>query len=296
MKRIAALLVLVLLVLGTSIAGRADDTPAPNDNFADSIEIPAVPAVTGLQGRTTVEPGEDTSCTNPEQPTGTAWYDWRAADATPMVAYMMLNTSICFLCSPTHDTVHVYQKVRSNLISIGCSLSVTFMPQPKGHYFFQVAGYFQLRLNRAPDDRPSFDNFADRMNLIIPPFHYEDRISDIDQATLEPDEPTACGHPLTSDWYTFRGDATRLLNVHVDNGPPVYIVVYVRAPDGSLQPVPRTCFQLAPDSFLEFPLTTAPGEQYFIQIGQNTSDEFFDHSKVFFSICDPYTPLTNCFF
>ncbi|MCA1832319.1 MAG: hypothetical protein ABR548_04710 [Actinomycetota bacterium] len=289
MKRLVALV--LLLVLGSTLVGRADGTPAPNDNRANAIEISAIPAATGYQGVTTVEGSEDTTCSGTN---GTAWYDYRAADATPLRAYFTYQGDCGFFCS-AGGTVNVFHKVRSQWVSVACGKDVTFTPEAAGHYFFQVTGFSIFRLNRAPDYRPFFDNFADRMNLVIPPFHYEEIFNDINSGTLEPGEPAACGTPASSFWYTFRGDTSRVIDLHVDNITPAYIVVYVRGIDGNLQAVPGTCKTLREQGFTDFPLSVAPGVQYYVQIGGNSHDFYFG-GNAYFSICEQYTPGQNCFF
>jgi hypothetical protein len=289
MRRILALFAL-LIFAGNSFAASADGGPAPNDNRASSIEIPAIPAVSGYQGFATIEPGEDTSCLGTES---SVWYDYRAPDATPLAAFMTDDECTHF-CGGGGGPVAVYQKIRSAYAPVGCGTSVTFTPEPKGHYFFQVGGASQFRLNAAPAAKPFPDNFADRMNLVIPPFHYGEINRAVLQASLEPGEPAACGHPLTSLWYTFKGDATRLVDVHLDNNAPAYIQVYVKTVDGTLQPVPGTCRNLGEFGFSDFALSVVPGEQYYIQLGSTEDAAGWWNAALLFTVCEQFIVGQAC--
>lgn len=248
--------------------------PPANDDLADAAKVWSLPAAsTALLPEATAEPGEDASCGGAKS----VWYSYRSPvartlSATTVDAFVGLVTAY-----PT-PPVHVYQKVHGQLVSIGCGAPFTFEAEEKGQYFFRIGddsgGELTFLLAQGTSPSPYADSFHEPLNLVLPPFPFEQsqRFCCADgqwRATLEPDEPAACGTPLGSFWYRFRAeDVPRTIDFNLFIGEFFawgYISILTEDPIAGVIGQSDCRVGTSGDNVIR--LTTVPGRTYLISVG-----------------------------
>lgn len=268
--RIVRATIVAALLLAVALPAHAAD-PVSHDDRSAAAKIDSLPAVSLIWGTKTVEAGEDTSC-DPGQ--GTVWYAYRSPVAQTITARFTAPEALGG--GSPNPTVHVYRKDRNVTTSVGCGPLVEWTAEPGAHYLLQVTGDFWiLRVNGSAQPTAKIEG-AER--IVGPTPFYEFAGIGTRPAPGEP-KPSCAetfnGTPwldFGTRWYTYTADAVRLLDVTVEGADPLFLSVYARGLDGTMQESHCSAtlegFRTAGAT-----VTLLPGETVWYQMGFNASPE-----------------------
>ena len=193
--------------------------PPPNDDFADSELVAALPS-TDHEDTTsaTLEPGEPRPCAGINR---TVWYSFTPSTGVTLVADTVGSNYDTALAVYTGTSLGTLSTVACDDDGgPGLLSSVQFAATAGVTYYFQVGGFFgssgHLDFNLAPGAPiatptvtptlmstpipPPNDDFADsELVAALPSTDHEDTTS----ATLEPGEPRPCAGINRTVWYSF---------------------------------------------------------------------------------------------
>ncbi len=242
-----------------------------NDNFADAFVIPTSLPYTNKDdaGGATLEPGEPRPCAEIDN---TVWYSYTPASSgvlavdtdgsdydTALAIYT--GTSLSSLTNLACDDNAGFE--RNSRYAFVAQAGVTYYFQIGGAFYFQIGGAFQGRgntvLNLSAEAPPikGNDDFANAAAVSQPfPFSNKENTSG---ATLEPDEPQACGPTAGTVWYKLTPETDVIVrgNTEGSNADRVRLAVYTGDALSNL-----SLFDCGSRFFV-----ASPGQTYYFQLG-----------------------------